>query len=50
MNKYQKEYIYRINRVVDYIEGHLDEELSLERLAGVANFSPYHFHGYFSAS
>lgn len=49
MNRYQKEYIFRINRVVDYIEGHLDEELSLERLAGVANFSPYHFHRIFSA-
>jgi AraC family transcriptional regulator len=30
--------------VVDYLAGHLDEELDLERLAGVACLSPYHFH------
>nr|TKG94008.1 AraC family transcriptional regulator [Puteibacter caeruleilacunae] len=49
MNKYQKEYIYRINRVIDYIENNLDEELSLEKLSSVANFSQYHFHRIFSA-
>ena len=49
MNKYQKEYIYRINRVVDYIEANLDKELSLEVLAEVALFSPFHFHRIFSA-
>ena len=49
MNKYQKEYIYRINRVVDYIENNLDNDLSLEKLADVANFSPFHFHRIFSA-
>ncbi|MGE0078996.1 MAG: GyrI-like domain-containing protein [Bacteroidales bacterium] len=48
MNKYQKEYIYRINKVVDYIENNLDNDLSLEKLAEVANFSPYHFHRIFS--
>lgn len=41
------EYIHRINRVVDYIEAHLDEEHSLEKLAGVACFSPFHFHRIF---
>lgn len=49
MNKYQKEYIHRINKVIDYIEQNLDSELSLERLADVALFSPYHFHRIFSA-
>lgn len=49
MNKYQKEYIFRINRVIDYIENHLDDELSLGKLSEVANFSPYHFHRIFSA-
>jgi len=48
MNKSQQEYIYRINKVVDYIETHLDEELTLEVLSGVANFSPYHFHRIFT--
>ncbi|WP_320053670.1 AraC family transcriptional regulator [uncultured Acetobacteroides sp.] len=49
MNKYQKEYIYRINRVIDYIEANINKELSLERLSDVANFSPFHFHRIFSA-
>jgi AraC family transcriptional regulator len=49
MNSYQKEYIHRINRVVDYIDTHMHEELSLERLAAEAAFSPYHFHRIFSA-
>lgn len=49
MNKYQKEYIYRINKVVDYIEANLDKELSLEVLSEVALFSPFHFHRIFSA-
>jgi AraC family transcriptional regulator len=48
-NSLQEEYISRINRVIDYVDAHIDEELSLERLAGVAHFSPYHFHRIFSA-
>jgi len=44
----RREYIARINRVLDYIEDHLDDELSLTTLAGIANFSPYHFHRIFS--
>ncbi len=47
-NKYQKEYIHRINRVVDYIESNLDNKLNLDTLAGVAHFSPFHFHRIFS--
>lgn len=43
------EYISRINRVLDYIEMHLDEELSLQTLANVAHFSPFHFHRIFKA-
>lgn len=49
MNRYQKEYIYRINKVIDYIEANINTELSLEKLSEVANFSPYHFHRIFSA-
>lgn len=49
MNPCQKEYIYRINKVVDYIEKNIHEELTLEALAGVANFSVFHFSRIFSA-
>jgi AraC-like DNA-binding protein len=37
-------YSERIQRVVDYVAVHLDETLDLEKLSGVACFSPYHFH------
>ena len=37
-------YSDRIQRVVDYLAAHLDDELDLEALARVAYFSPYHFH------
>ncbi len=43
------EYIARINRVIDYIDNHLDQPLSLNRLSGVAIFSPFHFHRIFRA-
>ncbi|MBN1572676.1 MAG: helix-turn-helix domain-containing protein [Deltaproteobacteria bacterium] len=43
------EYISRINRVVDYIELNIDKDLSLEKLASVANFSRFHFHRIFKA-
>lgn len=42
-------YISRINRVMDYIEENIDEHFSLERLAHVANFSPFYFHRIFKA-
>lgn len=45
----RNEYIHRINRVVDYIEAHLDDEHSLETLSQVAHFSPFHFHRIFKA-
>ncbi len=40
-------YRQRILQVQLYIQAHLDEDLSLERLARVAHFSPYHFHRIF---
>lgn len=43
------EYTSRINRVIDYIENHLSEKLTLEGLSGIAFFSPYHFHRLFSS-
>jgi AraC family transcriptional regulator len=45
----RSEYVARINRVMDYIEQHLTEELSLEVLAKVACFSSFHFHRIFAA-
>lgn len=41
-------YARRINRVLDYIDKHLDDTLSVEILSNVANFSKYHFHRQFS--
>lgn len=49
MNASRTEYIARINRTIDYIDTHLDEPLPLERLAGIAAFSKYHFHRIFFA-
>ncbi len=42
------EYIYRINKVLDYIDSNIGDELSLKILSNVANFSSYHFHRIFS--
>jgi len=39
----------RMNKVLDYIDQNLADELSLEQLAGVAAFSPFHFHRLFRA-
>ena len=48
--RYRKdEYIARINRVIDYIDRHMDRDLTLEELARTANFSKYHFHRIFRA-
>lgn len=47
--QHQKEYIARINAVMDYIERNLDGDLRLTTLAGVAHFSPYHFHRIFAS-
>jgi AraC family transcriptional regulator len=41
------EYTSRINRVIDYIEKNIDDQLSLDTLANVANFSRFHFHRIF---
>jgi len=45
----REEYTARINRVIDYIEANIDQDLSLEELAEVAHFSPFHFHRIFRA-
>ncbi|MFZ5354031.1 MAG: AraC family transcriptional regulator [Bacillota bacterium] len=46
-SKYYKEYQKRINLVLDYIDNNFDKKLSVEILADVACFSPYHFHRIF---
>jgi len=42
-------YTLRMRDVLDYISQNLDHELSLDQLASVANFSPFHFHRQFSS-
>lgn len=43
------EYKRRINAVLDHLDRHYASEQSLETLAGIANFSPFHFHRIFKA-
>ncbi len=40
----REEYSRRINIVIEYINNHLGEDMSIDTLAGISNFSPYHFH------
>lgn len=47
-DKSRQEYIARINRVMDYIEAHLNEEITLGKIAQIACFSPFHFHRIFT--
>ena len=49
MTKSTEIYSRRINRVIDYVNNHLEQTISLEKLAEVACFSPYHFHRIFVA-
>jgi AraC family transcriptional regulator len=48
-NQTTKDYQERMNRVLRYIETNLDGKLSLDTVAGVACFSPFHFHRIFQA-
>jgi len=41
-------YLARMQRVLDHVDAHLDTDLSTEALAGVAAFSPFHFHRQFA--
>ncbi|MBU0992753.1 MAG: AraC family transcriptional regulator [Proteobacteria bacterium] len=45
----KNEYVYRLNRTIDYIQHHYAEDLNLSKLADVACFSRYHFHRIFRA-
>ena len=42
-----EEHIKRIRKVLKFIEENLDNELSLENLAEIGNYSPFHFHRIF---
>lgn len=44
----EKSYAQRFDRVFDYIDAHLEEDLSVELLSRVAHFSKYHFLRQFS--
>ena len=44
----KQEYQLRINKVTDYIHNHIDQPLSLQKMAGIACFSPFHFHRVFT--
>lgn len=46
--KSTSEYYARINRVMDYIDHHLEHTLELKDIAAIANFSPFHFHRIFT--
>ena len=43
-------YHARMQRALDHIDRHLDSDLDLQRLSGVAAFSKFHFHRQFTAT
>ncbi|MBA3667189.1 MAG: AraC family transcriptional regulator [Sphingomonas sp.] len=43
-------YHARMQRVLDHIDQHLDDDLDLEAMSGVAAFSKYHFHRQFTST
>jgi AraC family transcriptional regulator len=45
----RSEYAARMHRVFEYIDRRLDQQLELDTLATVANFSSFHFHRLFTA-
>jgi AraC family transcriptional regulator len=45
----RSEYVARMHRVLEYVDRELDQQLELDTLARVANFSPFHFHRLFTA-
>jgi AraC family transcriptional regulator len=47
VNPHRPIYVERVNAAIDYIERNLGEELTLEQIADVAHFSPFHFHRVF---
>ena len=45
----RREYVGRVNRVMDYVHSNLAGDLRLEMLARIASFSPFHFHRVFKS-
>lgn len=45
----KEEYHKCVNRVIEYINNHLGEDIDLNRLAETSHLSPYHFHRVMSA-
>ena len=46
---FKNEYRSRLNRTIDYVHNHYDEDLNLTKLAEIACFSKFHFHRIFRA-
>lgn len=40
----KEEYQKQINIIIEYINNHLDEQIDLQKLSEISNFSPFHFH------
>ena len=47
--EHKQTYSERVQRVVDHLTKQLDEPFDLEKLAGLAHLSPYHFHRIYRA-
>lgn len=50
MKSENNDHTRRLNRALDYIDRHLGDPLSLDQIATVACYSPYHFHRIFKAT
>lgn len=48
-NSGRSDYVARVQRVQDHVEQNLTEPLTLDELARIAHFSPFHFHRIFAA-
>ena len=49
MSQPNKDYIRRMNDVLEFINNNLDKSISLAELAQIAMYSPFHFHRIFTA-
>ena len=43
------DYLERVNRAIDHVVQNLDQSLTLETVARIAHFSPFHFHRVFKS-
>lgn len=48
MNSTISEYAKRVNEVINYVEENLTEDITLETMAELGSYSPFHFHRVFS--